>query len=407
MVSVMRQPNERRRLAGLAIAVVLGVLLLSAQRVQPAPRGVQRLAEHCRLAGVLSESGDCLCLPGWEGPRCGRLKLRPARSVQNAQAYPPAGEGRATWGASVVEHEGKWHMLVSAFEGGLLLGQGWAWNSTIEHAVSDSALGPFYKVGVALEAEAHNPSLTRAPDGRWLLYHIGKRRGDPASCPAFPSGIGDIGVAHSESLDGPWHVRFPIVPHPGDVATVGPRWDNWLQNPEPIIHQDGKVTLIVNSIMHNNTDHRSPQWHKGFSHRAIAYATADRWDGDYKLHEHLWPVKGFEKESWAEDPFIFQQRGAWHILTHKWYGRCQVMDPECPCSGHAYSRSLKGPWTLSTEPPFPRHIPLRGGGRVELRRRERPRIVFDAQGNPRYFYTGVQPIEKNSFSYTAVQEFDV
>merc|ERR1712137_651514 len=43
----------------------------------------------------------------------------------------------------------------------------------IVHSVSESPLGPFQRREVVVDAFAHNPTVSQAPDGTWVLYHIG------------------------------------------------------------------------------------------------------------------------------------------------------------------------------------------------------------------------------------------
>ena len=90
----------------------------------------------------------------------------------------------------------------------------WGHASQIDHAVASDPMGVFRKVDVALPKWAHNASPLRAPNGSYLLFHIGD---------ADKTG-GDSGfLHHSESPEGPWYAL------PG----LG------CNNPAPVIHSNG------------------------------------------------------------------------------------------------------------------------------------------------------------------------
>ena len=49
----------------------------------------------------------------------------------------------------------------------------WSTNSVIRHAVANSPEGPFEPKEIVMSAFAHNPTAVKAPDGNYLIYHIG------------------------------------------------------------------------------------------------------------------------------------------------------------------------------------------------------------------------------------------
>jgi hypothetical protein len=220
-----------------------------------ATSGSTLLSAACSLAGYERDAGGCTCLEGWTGARCAQLDLEPAASLQEIQAWAPA--GRASWGGTVVSDPtgAGFHLFAAVMADNLSLAAGWETHSTVEHLVSASSpAGPFAPCGTSnpvKNAEAHNPSIAYdAKNQQWCLYYIGRSPIDgPPVTPAYPSGIADIAVTCSDSLDGPWQGAgarngpFPLVPH----QIYPPRWDNWIQNPEPVFHADGSVTLIMNS----------------------------------------------------------------------------------------------------------------------------------------------------------------
>lgn len=91
---------------------------------------------------------------------------------------------------------GKYHLYVSAMDGGVGL-CGWGSISRIDHAVADDPMAAFQFVDTPLPKEAHNASPLRAPNGSYLIFHIGNSKG---------SSFGH----HADAPGGPW---FPL-PHP-------------------------------------------------------------------------------------------------------------------------------------------------------------------------------------------------
>eukprot|EP01043_Picozoa_sp_COSAG02_P079561 COSAG02_NODE_18473_length_936_cov_1.158901_3_plen_92_part_01 len=51
--------------------------------------------------------------------------------------------------------------------------QTWTTNSIIRHAVADTPAGPYTPKEIIMHPFAHNPTAIQAPDGTYLIYHIG------------------------------------------------------------------------------------------------------------------------------------------------------------------------------------------------------------------------------------------
>ena len=119
----------------------------------------------------------------------------------------------------------------------------------IAHVTAPTPVGPWTRIGVAVPPAAGNPTITRAPDGTWLLYFTNHRYkgyqrnctgpvnswGPPAS-PGSPSNSTNgrpfgISLAHAKSLSGPWTIKY-------DVMTV------YATNPGgPIFLENGTMIL--------------------------------------------------------------------------------------------------------------------------------------------------------------------
>ena len=75
----------------------------------------------------------------------------------------------------------------------------WTGSSEIHHAVADDPMDVFKKEDTVLPQEAHNASPLRAPNGSFLLFHIGN------------GGDGKHDFLHAaDSPKGPW-VGLPSI----------------------------------------------------------------------------------------------------------------------------------------------------------------------------------------------------
>ena len=74
----------------------------------PAREG-QRAA--CALNGAPDATGRCVCDPGWRGPRCAALDVRPA-AAEGGGLFGLRDTARPTWGGGGVLEDGRWHLIV-------------------------------------------------------------------------------------------------------------------------------------------------------------------------------------------------------------------------------------------------------------------------------------------------------
>jgi len=168
-------------------------------------------------------------------------------------------DGYWIWCGSVIKgDDGKYHMFASRWPNPPGFGPYWLTNSEIVHAVSDTAIGPYKFVDVALPPRGaeywdgqmtHNPAI-RKYKGTYLLYYTGTTY--KAERPSATNRISEthptkleahqnerIGLATSKSLNGPWRrLDKPIL----DVMPDS--WDRYLtSNAAPVVMKDGRVML--------------------------------------------------------------------------------------------------------------------------------------------------------------------
>jgi hypothetical protein len=91
-----------------------------------------------------------------------------------------------------------------------------------------------------------------------------------------------------------------------------------------------------------------------------------------------------------EDPVLYvDPRGNWHIIWHVY--TTSPVPPTCvnsTVSGHWYSPDGLT-WYASATSPFPNTIPITDGTTTLVSTRERPKILFNAAGDPAHLYNGV------------------
>jgi hypothetical protein len=165
----------------------------------------------CSLAGMC-RGGVCHCQSWTKGPDCSELNIvPPATPAAVVAAVQPAGNW-TRWGSSVVEDaDGQFHLFSAEMADECPLSV-WGFKSTVIHSVSASPTGPFHRLGIAIPAEAHNPVISRAVDGTWLIWTCGcpNPNAPPGcarhkhSCSGGQEAAWTTTVYSSQSLDGPW-----------------------------------------------------------------------------------------------------------------------------------------------------------------------------------------------------------
>lgn len=337
--------------------------------------------EDCSLLGVCAD-GLCACDDGWTGPDCARADLEP---WSEGDGY--FNSSFASWGGrALLAEDGSWHLFATEIAMGcpLILFMN---DSTVVRAVSRSGpTGPFEHVETVLPTFHHNPTIVGpTPDGYYLLAYIGADT--PAetriNCAAHgvpterwrPLSNGISSMAWSKSLEGPWEQRVVLQRnHDGNLS----RWDCQNNNPSLTVLPNGTVVMIYRA---NSCE--------GNSGEALGLAIAEHWGADFVRHEEpiLRPEDGFGNN---EDPFLWvDAKGNFHIVAHE-----QSTNNVCgsnvaghTCGAHLFSRDGFS-WTVSRTPVYDSAVTLANGTTGELQTRQRPQIVFDANGAPLVLYNG-------------------
>lgn len=217
-----------------------------------------------------------------------------------------------TWGASVIQGEDKqYHMFVMHLVDRCGI-QCYQTNGEVLHAVAPEPQGPFTVKGVAIAPRPgewdgdtiSEPSVYRAPDGTYLLFHMGLNDTHTAidcmdhntRCPGI-GGVRKIGVAISTSLDGPWE-RLPEPILEEDKHTAGACDSHDVSNPAVAFAPNGSLVMAFKG-------------EGGCSQGVIGIATANHWRGPWtrpapvteaswkSLSPGLFGLRG------CEDPYIW------------------------------------------------------------------------------------------------------
>lgn len=274
--------------------------------------------------------------------------------------------------------DGLYHMFVAEMLNSCGMDT-WSTNSIIRHAVSPSPMGPFARREVVMPVFAHNPTAIRAPDGTYLVYHIGCGDGRPDYPPCTKcsggytpqtgcAGPGEqngctrttTNILWSSSPNGPWQ-RYNAT----FVNSATMTWPGF-DNPTVTFFPNGSLLAL------------SRGGNPAAEAESDGVVTAPHWRGPYTFHAMVGTPAGPA----VEDPFVYQDhRGNFHALFHTF------IPGAGGAGGHAYS-SDGFQWTFASTAAYNTTIATTSGDLVTFTRRERPHLLFDETGKrPTFLYT--------------------
>eukprot|EP00929_Paragymnodinium_shiwhaense_P113412 TRINITY_DN81706_c0_g1_i1.p1 TRINITY_DN81706_c0_g1~~TRINITY_DN81706_c0_g1_i1.p1 ORF type:complete len:473 (-),score=95.39 TRINITY_DN81706_c0_g1_i1:434-1852(-) len=378
-------------------------------------------ALDCGLNGDCRQ-GRCYCDSPWYGEQCDVLRFRPTRLTQGYAMQPSL----TTWGGSIFFDGQKYHMFVVVMTNACSLAA-WRRNSRVDHAVADTAEGPYVFKDTAINTWTHNPMLVQLKDGTFAIFHIGDGSGIADGgkvcdgrwasttallekvfvIPTYKSnwneeaenqffdwsdrhGVNpaewDIQALdkHDRAVEGPDTIeadQFPLnivvtkrVRHGSSIHTAksldGP-WEPLMQNtlgmcnnPAPSVHSNGTIYILCRKTL-KRAEHISGPW------RDVSTVT---FSGG---------VPGI-----YEDPFLYIDRRGFHLIYHV-YDKSQRED----CRSSTVSAHLFSPdgyeWYASATQPFGGKVAVEALGTMTLATRERPSFLFDKLGRMTHLITGV------------------
>jgi hypothetical protein len=307
----------------------------------------------------------------------------------------------SSWGGNIIASGGKFHMYVNAISNQCLL-ESWAENSRIDHVVSDTVEGPYKYLDTAINMTSSNPApvVLSGDVYKYAIFHIFNGTTlKPGGEHCFPNGSrippvaadaryvfdngqkingdaalgaywGDHQISVSNSLDGPWELLQP--------GNAFPKCNN----PAPWVHPNGTLYCLCGEIW--TAESIKGPW-RNVSSVFTRESHAD------------WP------KAWHhEDPFLFTTKRGWHVLYH-----ASIPDGS-PGAGQnctssvvsAHMFSVDGlVWHPSSISPYGTQVEVQrsaadGGDatRVDIltvATRERPKLVFDTDGQMTHLINGV------------------
>jgi alpha-L-fucosidase len=276
--------------------------------------------------------------------------------------------------------DGKYHMFHSRWPTRIGF-SAWLPASEIVHRVADRPEGPFRFVSVAIPADgpsrgewfsAHNPKITRF-EGRYYLYFIQTRGG---VTPAEREAMGRTGgkhpkwwevrnlqrtfVAVSQSLDGPWEIaKNPIVEPARTITHV-------TVNPAVERRPDGTYVMIVKGDKPGETRFIRNQ----------AVATAPRPEGPWTIQ----PKAAIDDLDTEDVSLWYASR--WQRFFAVFHAHTFIGLIESP-DGLDWRRAANFELTK-------REVAFDDGVTWTPNRMERPFVLADAAGNPKFLYVAVQ-----------------
>ena len=350
----------------------------------------------CSLNGVCNPvSKRCDCDVEWSG-----MSLNGSCSAMAFQgAAFPLGYGmhprlNATWGGGAIMDPatGKFHLYVSDMAGGGYL-RGWRTESQVVHAVADTPVGPYTRVGIAITKWAHNPAPITVPQsmgGGFAIFHIGGGGGPPPQ-PA-PLGLGPFApvptAPASATAMATRNASFAVATagHGGHgsyrgasihvAPALGGPWTPLqnsrlpsCNNPGPAVHPNGTVYCVCGGALL----------------RLVGPA----------LSGGAWVNAGSVPALGEDQDLSFDHRGNWHILYHSFDRRSTIVKGNTvgcasnnTVSAHVFSADGQH-WRVGLEQPYTPHIAMAAGGTTTVSTRERPKVLRDSTGRATHLFNGV------------------
>lgn len=320
-------------------------------------------------------------------------------------------DGYYTWCGSYIKgDDGRYHVFYSRWKLEYGFVPGWVSHSEIAHAVSDNIDGPYVFQEVVIGPRgreywdgttAHNPYIMEI-EGKYYLYYMGTTapEGTAETPKAYDADWYEyrnrqqIGVAVSDSLDGPWE-RFDEPIHKPDKTvddTGATAWDSMVvNNPALTVMPDGRILMIYKGVQDTTGGDTS----KPNGVVKIGAAIAESPMGPFEKQDGLL----FEGSGTlaAEDPFIW-----YSSEDEKYYA--VVRDAVGGFTGIKGALTLfessdgVTDWHASKNPlVLPNYITWEDGTRNNSQV-ERPWLMFDEEGTPIMLFGATRINNSESFT---------
>lgn len=384
-------------------------------------------AMRCLRATDCSLNGDCIdgichCDPPWTGPRCETMRFKSAPAIQGYGMLP----NMTTWGGGVLFDGKKYHLYICVITNRCPLST-WRQNSRIDHAVADSATGPYVFRDVAVSTWSHNPAPVRLADGTYAIFHIGEGSGTPdGGNNCYSGSILDgsqdarkvFTIAYSEDWVDKAHAQFVQFMHANGISmsdwelTALDREGRAVQGPETISREQFPVSIVATKKMQagssihvsdsldgpwrplvRNTlgicNNPAPWVHSNgtiFIYCSGILQRSEQISGPWTLVTSVSLAGGPQGN--YEDPFLYVDKRGLHIIYHVYSTADRTRCAAATVSAHAFSDDGYQ-WSVSPRQPFSSQVEIEGIGTVAVSTRERPSLVFDKFGRMTHLVSAV------------------
>ena len=323
----------------------------------------------------------------------GRLPAASRASLQDNQARPCmfADPGFYQWGGTpILGDDGLYHIFYDRWPRGNPRGMfGWLYITEIAHAVSAKPEGPYVFRNVAISSPGDNPAgrwdavnthnayITRFPNPatgklRYYLYFIANR-GDKTTSDPWMVHVGHqrIGVAWSDSPDGPW------TRHSGPVCEPGGPLRHYVVNPGVTRLPDGRYLMALKGrgAVAGKPKDWGPMLH--------GWALADKPTGPFVIQSTLL----FPGSVGAEDPCVWVQDGRVFAAVKDWNGQLSGIAPGISWVYGDLQPDGSVKWTVPKNPLVSaRVLKWDDGTETKVYALERPYVLLDKQGRPSHLF---------------------
>jgi hypothetical protein len=273
-------------------------------------------------------------------------------------------DGQIIWCSSVIKVGDTYHMFASRWPHEFGLG-GWTRHSECVRATSTNLLGPYELQEMVLQKRTNNWDNTRIHNvkivqagNKFVLYYI-----DSAN---------ETGFAVADAITGPWIRRDEIAMR--------------VSNPSILVRPDQRIYVFGRLKDSDGVN------------RGIAF-TAPDYNRPYSVvanGDNLLPGDGE-----LEDPAIWWANGQYNVLLNDWKGKATGVGK----AGAQYFSKDGIRYTLmSREPVFTKTVAYDDGTSETFRRRERPFVYVNDQGEVTALFTAcMMPDER---AWVVVQPVD-
>ena len=329
-----------------------------------------------------------------QGPgHAGCLPASSRQSLQDHHARPCifADPKFYHWGGTpILGDDGLYHLYYDRWPSDNSRGMvGWLYITEIAHATSKSPEGPYQFRNIAISSpgdqppgrwdafNTHNACITRFPDPatgklRYYLYFIANRGQRTMADPWLIHVANQrIGVAWSDSPDGPW------TRHPEPVCVPGGPLRHYVVNPGVTRLPDGRYLMVLKgrADVPGKPNEWGPMLH--------GWALANHPTGPFTIQPSLL----FPSSVSAEDPCVWVQDGRVFAAVKDWNGKLSGVAAGISWVYGDIGSDGSIQWSIPSKPLLSaRVLKWDDGTETKVHAMERPYVLLGKDGRPSHLF---------------------